>query len=105
MRLIDADALLEELKACDFVASSIIGDGDTLLFEDDVIKRIKGMPTAERVGKWINDKGLYRCSACNELWCHWWVNIVSIERMNKMMHYCPNCGARMVRGVGENDER
>lgn len=46
-------------------------------------------------GMWVNDKGLYRCSECNELWTEWWVNVVPIERMNKMMKYCPNCGARM----------
>lgn len=46
-------------------------------------------------GQWINDKGLYKCSVCNELWCHWWANTVPIERMNKMMRYCPLCGAKM----------
>lgn len=88
MRLIDADALLEELKVCDFVVSSIIGDGDTLLFEDDVIKRIKGMPTAERVGKWIDEGTNYSCSECHR-GC--WVN----------SDYCPWCGARMIEGKDE----
>ena len=46
-------------------------------------------------GRWVNDKGLYKCSECNELWTHWWVNVVPIERMNKIMKYCPNCGAKM----------
>ena len=67
---------------------------------DAAICEIQNLPTAEKTGKWINDKGLYRCSVCNELWCDWWASCVSIERMNKIMHYCPNCGARM----GEKEE-
>lgn len=57
-------------------------------------------PTIDPVkhGHWINDKGLYKCSVCNELWCHWWANTVPIERMNKMMRYCPLCGAKMTLG-------
>ena len=58
---------------------------------------IERVPIVDPVkhGHWINDKGLYKCSICNELWCHWWVNTVPIERMNKMMRFCPNCGAKM----------
>lgn len=107
MRLIDADALLEELKACDFVASSIIGDGDTLLFEDDVIKRIKGMPTAEKVGKWkyetmrhIITGEMRTVRICSECGGGWFRYDLSDGVEDAEPNYCPNCGARM-RGDGD----
>lgn len=46
-------------------------------------------------GKWLNDKGLYKCSSCNELWTHWWAVCMEPERMYKEMKYCPYCGAKM----------
>ena len=49
----------------------------------------------QKKGKWLNDKGLYRCSLCNELWTHWWAVVMQPERMYKEMKYCPNCGAEM----------
>lgn len=53
-------------------------------------------------GHWINDKGLYMCSVCKHLWSElWWVEIVPLEKMNKIMPYCPNCGAKM--DGGEED--
>lgn len=68
-----------------------------------MIDVIEALPTAERVGKWVKaEKGgewWYACSMCEghipkTLWGQDWHS-----------SYCPNCGARMVRGVGENDER
>lgn len=54
-------------------------------------KAIEDLPSAERVGKWIdmNTKTerycpRYKCSVCDN-----WAN---------HSNYCPNCGARMVRG-------
>lgn len=84
-------------------AKRIIDNIDTFCagWRDYAKEQIDDLPTAEKVGKWINDKGLYRCTACNELWCDWWASCVSIERMNKNMPYCPKCGARM---KGEEDE-
>ena len=49
-------------------------------------------------GYWINDKGLYRCSRCNQLWAEWWAAAKPIERMKKEVPFCPMCGADM-RGV------
>ena len=64
-----------------------------------IISTIEDVPTADVrpyiPGKWINDKGLYKCSVCNELWLHWWACVVGDERMSKMMKFCPNCGADM----------
>lgn len=50
---------------------------------------LNGLPTAEKVGKWIDEETNYSCSECHR-GC--WVN----------SDYCPWCGARMVRG--EEDE-
>ena len=66
--------------------------------------RMKGvlaeMPTIDAVpvvhGHWINDKGLYMCSACNRLWPElWWVEIVPLEKMIEIIPFCPSCGAKM----------
>lgn len=46
-------------------------------------------------GHWINDRGLYKCSCCNMDWTHWWAVVVPIDRMNEMMKFCPECGAKM----------
>lgn len=47
----------------------------------------------ERKGRWLNDRGLYRCSSCNQLWTEWWVISKPIERMKKECPYCPMCGS------------
>lgn len=89
MRPIDADALKEQFKDKE-------GDVFTAFHFYDAIDEMPAVNAVERKrGMWINDKGFYRCSACNELWCHWWASCVPIERMNKIMHFCPNCGADM----------
>lgn len=64
------------------------------------LKVLKTVPTAdvrENVkGEWIDDKGVYLCSACNHLWVElWWTSIVPKSKMYKWMHFCPNCGAVM----------
>ena len=48
-----------------------------------------------KMGTWINDDGLYRCSSCGKLWAHWWANAMPPERLYKEMKYCPRCGAEM----------
>lgn len=56
-------------------------------------------------GQWVNDKGLYKCTACNEL-CTTagWARCIPEERMYKGFKYCPNCGAIMDRDKkGQND--
>lgn len=89
MRLIDADAF-KQVFCADCVAATCENCRINYYFEHFT-------PTVDptKHGHWINDKGLYKCSVCNELWCHWWVNTVPIEKMNKMMRFCPNCGAKM----------
>ena len=86
-RLIDANELYVDAR---------IGENEEPYIS---LYQINNAPTVDaepvKHGHWINDKGLYKCSVCNELWCHWWANTVPIERMNKMMRYCPLCGAKM----------
>ena len=62
---------------------------------DIAIKVLSAQPERKR-GKWVDDGGLYRCSNCNHLFSElWWVSNCPIDRMNKIMRYCPNCGADM----------
>lgn len=68
------------------------------------IDALKALPPAQserKKGKWINDRDLYKCSCCNQLWNVWWAGVVPIEQMKKEMPYCPKCGADM---RGEEDE-
>ncbi len=65
----------------------------------DCLQEIDKLPSAQperKKGKWINDNGLYQCSCCKHLWSElWWVENCPMERMYKIMRYCPNCGAEM----------
>lgn len=54
-----------------------------------------------RHGRWINDRGLYCCTACGELWTIGWATCISLEQMNKNCPYCPQCGAKMDEGQEE----
>lgn len=62
-------------------------------------RALRALPSAEperKRGKWIDNNGLYQCSACKHIWSElWWTSVCPIDRMNKMMHYCPNCGVKM----------
>ena len=89
MKLIDADALLKQLST-----SERFNNPDIPAY---VMGIIKGMPSIEKVGHWYQDKhevkvvesgAWYRCSCCHAPALH------GIQTI-----YCPNCGARMERGV------
>jgi len=95
MRLIDADAVKYQML---YKENWMKGTGEEAqgAWKSDIDK----MPTIDAVpvkhGEWIDDGGLYRCSSCNHLWSElWWTEICPIERMLKIMPYCPNCGADM----------
>ena len=63
---------------------------------DAVMCAIHDLPSAQserKRGAWINDRGLYKCSCCKQLWAEWWVLSKPIERMRKEMPYCPMCGS------------
>lgn len=62
----------------------------------ECILTIKKLPSAQperKKGKWVNDRGLYKCSCCNRLWTEWWAISKPIERMRKECPYCPMCGS------------
>ena len=95
MRLIDADALVEQMEAgAEYCEDSIC----KLVYEMD-IREVKRAPTFERKkGKWrvvsrqADSFTAYRCSECNEL-------------VYGRTNYCHNCGARMERGEANEDRR
>ena len=114
MRLIDADALIDDLmerycKECDkrkgikngkYQIIYEIGEAPCRACEvDDVKAELEDAPTADvperKVGKWIGKPiagySNVRCSNCNNVY---------IDNSGKW-NYCPNCGAMM---KGEDDE-
>ena len=107
MRLIDADALMDELN--DRIEAAIKWGDNAIAERNAEIKlraeqavatfceaslTVKKMPTiSPKRGRWI-DKfgGVYRCSNCEMVFSESDVSDTPIRRW----HYCPNCGARMV---------
>lgn len=107
-RYIDADALIKAMNTWDkfgfshsgaFVREPKNDDYVPYVHYGDMVKCVKGMPTADVVerkkGEWIDDEMVCkaRCSACDTEWS--WISN-EMDRFN----YCPNCGARM---KGEDD--
>lgn len=78
-------------------AMDSVRDGDIHRTKRAITRLLKSMPSAERKkGKWLDDCGLYRCSNCNHIFSElWWVANCPIDRMNKIMRFCPQCGAKM----------
>ena len=63
----------------------------------DMLKLIRNLPTIEpKRGRWVNDKGLYRCTACNNLLTVAGWDIPE-KQIYKSFKFCPNCGAKMER--------
>lgn len=61
----------------------------------DDTNRLRELPQIEpKRGKWIYDKGLYRCTACNNLLTVAGWDIPE-EQIYKSFKFCPNCGAKM----------
>ena len=77
-------------------------DKQLLEINKKITQRIKALPTADvpdrKVGKWVECDDeywcYYRCSECGHL---------LMEITTEGYNYCPNCGARMEKGEG--DER
>ncbi|MGM9562155.1 MAG: hypothetical protein ACI3WT_07925 [Phascolarctobacterium sp.] len=95
MRLIDADALVENIESEIDKENKVPLDDDRKYFYcagmRNVIRLVKRLPTIDPVkhGHWIfvEDMVSYiKCSECGDDIC--WVN-------TKRPKYCPNCGARM----------
>ena len=98
-RLIDAiNKEYAVASACSGLTRMI--NGEKWIRVSEVRESIMNAPTIDAVevvhGEWIDNKGLYQCSCCKHIWSElWWVESCPIDRMNKIMHYCPNCGAKM----------
>ena len=92
----DADAIKAELR-------KRLDDG--LLYTlADVIEVIDELPTIDPVkhGKFVNDNGLYRCTACNDHCAvAGWADCIPEEHMYRAFKFCPNCGAKMQRSEDE----
>lgn len=88
MRLIDADALREQL--CIQCANGTIND-DCKDSGCGYSKIVDSMPTIEpevRQGRWIIDKGDMWCSECG-------YEDVTENGEPEDYHYCPHCGTKM----------
>ena len=118
MRLIDADALIDDLKydvrldekALEFVGSS---DGASIQFDkdckDNAIDLLEHAPTVEldKEAIWYKPTGMmppeyhghYECSNCGG-----WVMRTWHHRRMVLTPYCPWCGALMKNGNTEENE-
>lgn len=60
------------------------------------IDALSTLPSAERRGRWIKDKNLYKCTACNDLLSvAGWADCIPEKQIYTAFKYCPNCGAKM----------
>ena len=59
----------------------------------DGVEECKYAEPQRKKGKWVNDRGLYRCSSCNQLLSEWWAISKPIEFMKEECPYCPLCGS------------
>jgi len=101
MRMIDADALIEDID----------GDLTDSIAEGRAIEKIMNAPTIEerKTGHWIDAEWVRintgekrkgrRCSACGSGYFRY---DVSVNTVSDIPNYCPNCGADM---RGEGHER
>ena len=87
MRLIDADALMENAQVYEIECGNEIGD-DVREIKAVLASRIENAPIIDPVkhGKWlINSDGYYPyCSECK-----------AEPKSRELTNYCPNCGAKM----------
>lgn len=106
MRLIDVDALVDKLsdKAKEMLGIAEQCQGSAINYYTGAKYGFakaaiiaNGLPTIEpKRGKWIYDKGLYKCTACNNLLTVAGWDIPE-EQIYKAFNFCPNCGAQMQR--------
>lgn len=84
---VDRDTIIREMEK-----RHKEGDAITLGY----IKNLPSVTPKQRTGKWVKDKNLYKCTACNELCTQaGWASCISKEQIYKAFKYCPNCGAKM----------
>lgn len=67
------------------------------LYGDEICKTLQDLPSAERLGRWIEEYSANhfqaKCSACGESTLYGIT--YDLEGNAYYMNYCPNCGARM----------
>ncbi len=95
-RYIDTD---EAIKAITDMPNCYNGFSDTY-DKACIIGVLEELPSADvqevRHGRWIKDKNLYKCTACNDLLAvAGWADCIPEKQIYKAFRYCPNCGARM----------
>lgn len=102
MRLIDADALIEdlqydvELDARALDGSDIVGDREAIQFDKDCkqncVDLLRNAPTVDPVkhGRWIDKygDGDWHCSCCGAI-------VENHEQDYRNWYFCYHCGARM----------
>ncbi len=58
-----------------------------------IIGALEEVPSADRPqGGWIEQEDCWQCSECGDEY----VLEVGVKPIDARMHYCPNCGARML---------
>ena len=104
MRLIDADALIAQMKA----DAEQMEEPIAKMFTYAAINDVKHAPTIEpeqKEGEWIY--GEHDVAMCDGYWCNkcgffvpWDYRHKSIDYI-KDYHFCPNCGKKMENSGGE----
>lgn len=87
--LIDNKDALTAVDDCNYKIMS----GYEWIRKQEIKKRLKELPSAERKGKWVNHRNddghnIADCNLCGST-LQWFDN-------DGAHNYCPNCGARMV---------
>lgn len=94
MRLIDADALIHDIKHCLWDWKHLDGISAVIVLRQ-TISDIKNQPTVEaepvRHGKWLTPRGHENARCCSVCKCIYHKDSV------QFYEYCPNCGAKMER--------
>ena len=90
-RLIDANALVDELKWL----QSQVSNANAIEIQE-YIDRINRQPTVDAVevvhGRWENQHGIYSCSVCGKSNPY---EVLGDNIWYWPCNYCPNCGAKM----------
>ena len=102
MRLIDAEALIEDVIAHSYPLTNAfsVGGIDDGMFTLGIQQVVDVQPTIDAVpvvhGEWKKGIHIAKCSVCGE---DVWFPEDYLEDMDMLddlhMNYCPNCGAKM----------
>ena len=93
-RLIDADALINELNNSHYPGAPYIDAGISI-----AIGKVCDAPTIEpqpqQTGRWIFDENDY-LTKCSECGCHPWFGVIpTVKEATKKLPHCPMCLAKM----------